>query len=243
MEHTLKDKSTHVDGASGLLKLPRELRDMIYNYAWNNTGAIRQHYKGRIYKVSYRRQLWETAQHLYARRGNAQWLLINKQVMHEGLLQLIREATWHINSTNYSHYSRRSKNSKTSRITGHLLPKLAPSETRVVHLDARDSGNGLHWIFRYGFSRNDFRDYGGHVATILEANSAKSRLETIVLRLEVNSEDTVMLCHWGPVVFDLSMLNQLTAYSQLKRFCVQVQISSIVRGRLYLLSTYNPCMQ
>jgi hypothetical protein len=243
MEHALKDKSTHVDVASGLFKLPRELRDMIYNYVWNDTGAIRQHYKGRVYKVSYRRPFWETAQHLFARRGNAQWLLINKQVMYEGLLQLLREATWHINSTDYSRFLRRTETFKTSRMTADFLPKLAPADTRVVHLDARDSGNGLQWIFGYNFRRNKFRDYGGHIATILDGNTPESRLETIVLRLGVSPVNTKHCSGVGPVSFDLSALDQLSGCSQLKKFRVHVRISAFLPSSVDPLFLYIDGME
>ena len=91
MEHTLTDES-NMDVVSPIFKLPRELRDMIYNYAWNDTGAIMQRYQGNLYKVSYRTPLWETALHMSVPRGTAKWLLTNKQILREGLEQLRREA-------------------------------------------------------------------------------------------------------------------------------------------------------
>jgi hypothetical protein len=217
-----------VDIPPGFSKLPRELRDMIYNYIWNDTEAIRQHHKGRVYKVSYRRPLWQTARHLLARRGNAQWLLTNKQVMHEGLSQLLREATWHITSSDYSHYSRRSETLKPPRLTADFIPRLAPADIRVVHLDARDSGNGLQWIFGYNFRRNEFRDYGGHVKTILDGNTPESRLETIVLRLGVCPMNTRHCSGVGPISFDLSMLDRLSRCSTFKKFRVHVKIAAFL---------------
>lgn len=211
---------------------------MIYDRAWSDTGAIRQRFKGRIYKVSYRRPLWETARHLYARRGNAQWLLISKQVMYEGLLQLLREATWYINSTDYSHHSPRPKGSKTSRMTKDLFPRLAPSETRAVHLNARDSDNGLQWIYGYNFHRNEFRDYAGHVATILDGNNPESRLETIVLRLGVCPVNTRHCSGVRHVSFDLSPLYQLSGCSHLKKFCAHVKIAAFLLFRVDSLSEH-----
>ena len=216
---------------------------MIYDYAWSDTGAIRQHFKGRIYKVSYRRPLWQTARHLFARRGNAQWLLISKQVMYEGLLQLLREATWYISGNNYSHTTPRPKGSKTSRTTEGFLPRLAPSETRVVQLDARDRYNGLQWIYGYNFSRNEFRDYAGHVATILDGNNPESRLETIVLRVYVCPVNTRHCSGVRHVTFDLSPLYQLSGCSQLKRFCVHVKIAAFLLCRADSLSEHITGLQ
>lgn len=243
MEYLLTDTSNHPGDVSGFLKLPREIRNMIYGCAWNDTGAIRQRFKSRIYKVSYRRPLWETARHLYARRGNAQWLLISKQVMYEGLLQLLREATWYIKGNNYSHYIPRPKGSKTSRTTEDFLPRLAPSETRIVHLDARDSDNGLQWIYGYNFRRNELRDYAGHVATILDGNNPESRLETIVLRVYVCPVNTRHCSGVRHVSFDLSPLHQLSRCSKLKKFCVHVKITAFLLFRVDSLSEHITGLQ
>ena len=243
MEHTSTGTSNHPGDVSGFLKLPRELRDMIYDYAWSDTGAIRQRFKGRIYKVSYRRPLWKTARLFYARRGNAQWLLINKQVMYEGLEQLLREGTWYINGNNYPPYRPGPKRSKISKTIEDFLPRLAPSETRVVQLDARDQDNGLQWIYGYNFHRNEFRDYAGHVATILDGNNPASHLETIVLRVYVSPINTRHCSGARHVSFDLSPLKQLSECSKLKKFCVNVKITAFHLFRVDSLSDHITGMQ
>lgn len=227
MEHATTDKSTQVEGVSGLLKLPREVRDMIYNYAWNDTGAIDQRYKSRTYKISYRTSLWDTARHVRAQRGNAKWLLANKQILYEGLMQLLREATWHI-STPKASFARRVRHSKISGVTKHLLPKLEPSEARVVYLDAQDNRHELHRIFPYHFFRNKYRD----------GNTPNSRLETVVLELATDLRRTIYLRGPGSVSFDLSLLGQLAAYSQLKKFCVHVRIEGFLPFRMNPLGDY-----
>lgn len=105
------------EGISQFLELPREIRGMIYDYIWTAIGAINLCYGNRVYTITYRTSHWESIRGLTTPSGNAVWLLTNKQIMHEGLLQLRREATWHIDWINYLSRLSNPKSPKKSRIT------------------------------------------------------------------------------------------------------------------------------
>lgn len=102
--------------------------------------------------------------------------------------------------------------------------------------------NGLCWEVRRGFCGVNFGNPDGHIATILDANTATSRLETIVLECEVDPTITKFSKALGPVIFDLSMLNQLSVFLKLKMFCFHLKMPAFpLFADPY--SVVPPCMQ
>jgi hypothetical protein len=69
---------TSNEGVSHFLELPREIRDMIYDYIWTATGAIKLCYGNRIYTITYRTSHWESTQGPRILGNNSMWLMTNK---------------------------------------------------------------------------------------------------------------------------------------------------------------------
>lgn len=75
-------------------QLPREIRDMVYDYVWMKTSHIRQHYQEKSYMLTYGVQP-EFSDLFPKTPDSASWLLSNRKMMREGLERLDRKVTWH----------------------------------------------------------------------------------------------------------------------------------------------------
>ena len=220
---------TSSEGVSHFLELPREIRDMIYDYIWIAVGAIKLCYGDRIYTITYQTSHWESTQDLSIPESNAMWLMINKQIMQEGLLQLRRHAAWHINDG----AARFTSLEESEYIASVLLP------SSVVCLDAKEDTYLYHDDFKQGNARYHFRDRWRHLPTILATHFKDVQAKTFVLKLgnEIRGIRRP---------FDLSLLQQLTGCSQLERLCVQVE--TLIKpdptlDLVYLLQSEELCMQ
>ena len=187
---------------------------MIYDYIWTAVGAIKLCYGDRIYTITYRTSHWESTQDLSIPEGNdAMWLMTNKQIMQEGLLQLRRHAVWHINDG--AAWLRSRKESKY--IASILLP------SNVVCLDAKDdTGLYYHRGFNQANARYVLRDRWRHLPTIVATHFKDAQAKTFVLKLE----NEIRGCRSGfttSLSFDLSPLQDLVRCSQLERLCVQLE--------------------
>jgi hypothetical protein len=74
--------------ASFFTKLPREVRDMIYDHLLSHAPAIKQQYKRQIYTVTYGQRFGDM------RTYEMSWLLTNKQMLLEGLRQFHERSIW-----------------------------------------------------------------------------------------------------------------------------------------------------
>lgn len=217
-------------GVSHFLELPREIRDMIYDYIWTAVGAIKLCYGERIYTISYRTSHWESARGLRVLGHSSMWLMTNKQIMEEGLLQLRRHAAWHI----IDGAARFESLEESEYIASILLP------SSVVCLDAKEDTGLYYDDFKQGNVRYAFRDRWRHLPTILATHFKDAQAKTFVLKLRNEIRGIRR-------PFDLSLLQQLTSCSQLERLCVQVETLITPDPSLdldnYLLHWKEPCMR
>lgn len=210
---------TSSEGVSRFLGLPREIRDMIYDYIWTATGAIKLCYGDRIYTITYRTSYWEDTQKLSIPGSNAMWLMTNKQIMQEGLLQLRRHAVWHINDG----AARCGSLEESKQIASILLP------SSVVCLEAK-RGTSIDYKYTglklvrsdatvYDFA---FKDTQALLPTILAAHFKDAQAKTFVLKLTSAHQRY----RASSSSFDFSLLQELVVIScsQLERFCVQVEV-------------------
>ena len=179
---------------------------MIYDYIWTAVGAIKLCYGDRIYTITYRTSHWESARGLRVLGHSSMWIMANKQIMEEGLLQLRRHAAWHINDG----AARFESLEESEYIASILLP------SSVVYLDAKED-TGLYYDgFDEPYDKFPFRDRWKHLPAIVTTHFKDAQAKTFVLKLGNEARGVWRL-------FDLSLLQQLTGYSQLERFCVQVE--------------------
>ncbi|KAF3010043.1 hypothetical protein E8E13_011510 [Curvularia kusanoi] len=92
-------------------QLPREIRDMIYDYVWIKTTHIRQHYQGKSYMLTYGVQP-EFFDLFPKTPESASWLLSNRKTMREGLERLDRKVTWHFGEDTMDEAPRQPRASK-----------------------------------------------------------------------------------------------------------------------------------
>ena len=203
---------TSSEGVSHFLELPREIRDMIYDYIWIAVGAIKLCYGDRIYTITYRTSHWESARGLRVLGHSSMWLMTNKQIMEEGLLQLRRHAAWHINDG----AARFTSLEESEYIASVLLP------SSVVCLDAKEDTYLYHDDFKQGNARYHFRDRWRHLPTILATHFKDEQAKTFVLKLG-NEIHGRRLGFPTSLSFDLSLLQDLARCSQLERLCVQLE--------------------
>ncbi|KAG9204348.1 hypothetical protein G6514_001422 [Epicoccum nigrum] len=203
---------TTSEGISQFLELPREIRDMIYDYIWTAIGAIKLCHGNRIYTITYQTSHWESTQGLSIPKRNEMWLMTNKQIMKEGLWQLRRHAVWHINDG-----AARFKYLQGFEEPEHIANILLPS--RIVCLDAKEDTGLYHQGSRQGI---DFRDRWRHLPTILATHFKDPQAKTFVLKLG-NHMRSDRFGYLTSLSFDLSLLQQLASCSQLDRLCVQVE--------------------
>jgi hypothetical protein len=223
---------TSSEGVCRFLELPREIRDMIYDYIWTAVGAIKLCNGNRIYTITYRTSHWKSARGLRILGGSSKWLMTNKQIMEEGLLQLRRHAVWHIND-------RFVPLEEPDHIASILLP------SSVVCLNAEEE------LFCKNFQSNaryTFRDLWRHIPIILATHFKDTQAKTFVLKLRNKMRGHLCASYPPSPSFDLSLLQQLTSCSQLERLCVQVETLITPHHSLdldfdYLLHWEKPCIQ
>lgn len=210
---------TSSEGVSHFLELPREIRDMIYDYILTAVGAIKLRLGNRIYTITYRTSHWESTQNLSIPESDAVWLMTNKQIMQEGLLQLRRHAVWHINDGAAWLKSRK----ESKYIASILLP------SSVVCLDAKDDTALFHRGFNQGNARCFLRDRWRHFPTILATHFEDAQAKTFVLKLGYEIHGRRL---WSPTSLsvDLSLLQDLARCSQLER--LYVQLETVIRTDL-----------
>ncbi|KAF1845618.1 uncharacterized protein K460DRAFT_355415 [Cucurbitaria berberidis CBS 394.84] len=102
---------THERRSSTFLKLPRELRDMVYHHLWKATPVLKAKCRQiSYYALEFPNATQETAkifrftvsydggdeydQHRLTRENLPQWLCANKAILEEGLEQLRAHGTW-----------------------------------------------------------------------------------------------------------------------------------------------------
>ncbi|OAL00182.1 hypothetical protein IQ06DRAFT_222821 [Phaeosphaeriaceae sp. SRC1lsM3a] len=106
---------------ASLLGLPRELRNVVYQYLWADKPWIRQKYLRKTYTVTYG-ECYDLAM----------WLLASKQMMIEGLEEFHRRSVW------IFEYS--SKNAKSQ----YIFPLITPTRVHEQHLYMDGSSGKWH---------------------------------------------------------------------------------------------------
>jgi hypothetical protein len=229
---------TSSEGVCHFLELPREIRDMICDYIWTATGAIKLCYGNRIYTITYRTSHWESARGLRVLGDSSKWLMTNKQIMEEGLLQLRRHAVWHINNG----AARFESLEESEYIASILLPSSA------VCLDAKEDTELCYDNFKQSNPNYAFRNRWRHIPTILATHFKDTQAKTFVLKLGNEMRGRRCASYPPSLSFDLSLLQQLSSCSQLERLCVQVESlitphRSLKMDLDYVLHWEKPCMQ
>ncbi|CAO2651768.1 Nn.00g000510.m01.CDS01 [Neocucurbitaria sp. VM-36] len=98
-------------------KLPREIRDQIYGYVWEDNTGILQRYKRKYYKVTYGdRKDWNAS--------TASWLLTNKRMFLEGIAEFVRHAVWHFEP----------RDSDSLMDSEYIFPLITPGLVHTHHL-------------------------------------------------------------------------------------------------------------
>jgi hypothetical protein len=108
-----------------LSKLPREVRDIIWDHLWQAIQRIEQRYKRNTYTVTY-----DMVGLPFDRKVPAQataWLLTNKQIMDEGMFQLHQKLTWHFHDTR-----------QRMKPYSYIFPLNIPSRAAAQHLYIHD---------------------------------------------------------------------------------------------------------
>ena len=116
---------------------------MIYHNIWTDTTNIRQHHAGKVYTITYGtrpRIANSTDEYLTSNDDyggeSATWLLVNKQMLQEGLDQLSQEVTWHFGPSTQT--DRKSRNSRL----------ITPSKARGYQLRLGYAVLGLQVLFQ-----------------------------------------------------------------------------------------------
>ncbi|KAH3905068.1 hypothetical protein HBI56_230520 [Parastagonospora nodorum] len=217
-------------------QLPRELRDMVYQFLWLD-AQIHQRYKKKHFIVTYGDQgglgLEDTSQ------GKAPWLLTNKQMMLEGLAEFHRRAVWIFESWG-----------KTDK-KEYIFPLIKPALVHEQHLYVDGTGSRPHHRGLIYFSKDvawSTQDEVGppHIVT-LRANTiglvdlmsdsvdAISDVRKVKIYLQIHDQrfrfrrvqGTLRpwnLYHVPDIMFDFTELDRLAVHKRLQVFEVEVQV-------------------
>jgi hypothetical protein len=200
-----------------LSKLPREVRDIIWDHLWQATQRIEQRYKRNNYTVTY--DMVELPSDREVPAQLAAWLLTNKKIMDEGMFQLHQKSTWHF------HDSR-----QRTKPYSYTFPLNIPSRAAAQHLYIHD------WqSMSYSNVATPLPAVKRLVKQMIDTDRLTSAVKTIHITLcFLETYRYHILSNIGKSLkYDFSALDRLDQHKQLQevRFCLMYQA---VRRNFYL---------
>lgn len=179
---------------------------MIYHSIWKQIARLEQHYCGRLYGVSYGSAPVETLP------SKAEWLLASKQMYSEGLRQFAQHMVWHLDPLPSKILDRRSKAPTNLFIAPEKAYGFQFRLENLTFIDGLDGG--CHLV----------RKPSMRVQRVCGFWATESPLTSIRIDIPRTDDRDVIsrasLSRHRKVDFDLSVLEQLIVYSQLKKFTV-----------------------
>jgi hypothetical protein len=192
--------------SSLLSKLPREVRDIIYDHLWQGTKRIEQRYKSDTYTVTYDMACLPLERVIPAQR--AAWLLTNKQIMDEGMYQLHQKSTWHVHFLG-----------PPAKSYNYIFPLNVPPRAAAQHLHLESHVNFDFTRYRSGtiFLRPSVSKL---VKRMIETNGLVSSVKTLHVTLQHPQTRLDDVASWQK--FDFSGLDVLVQHGQLQEVRIRL---------------------
>lgn len=191
--------------------LPTEVRDIIYDYLWNDTKTFAQRYDTKDYKVTYDRR--HDSVEAPSASDKIPWLLTNKQMMREGIRQLHQKSTWHLDNR-----------ISDTHPQSYILDAITPSECHTHEIFIR-----CDWPMIFDDVKRVYRlsevaraEINRSAAT---ANSS-TPLDTVCIKLVRPTNERLAANSAADFSFNLSGLEVLSSHTELRR--LQVHLVGVV---------------